>query len=203
MGERILDIKLLLTQVSEGDEKAFEELFFSYKDIVYSVAIIYTESLSDAEEIVQEVFVRVWEYRKRLLQVNEFDGWIRTVTRNRCLSALKKKAIRLKREKGLPEFFSCENTTAEQRIRTKELQSLLGEAMNQLSPRQRKIFELSRLEGMDRRTISKSLRISAATVSVHLTIALRKVGTFLYSHGYMWVFFYLFCLPVEFYAKVF
>lgn len=175
----------LFTSISSGDEQAFGELFFAYKDFVYSSALFYTKDHSDAEEIVQEVFSRIWKYRERLSEVNEFTAWIRTVIRNRSLSALKKKATEEKQKKELFGYFTREIENTEQGMKEKELQALLKEAMTKLSPQQCKIFELSTVQGMDRNTVAQLLGLSSKTVSNHLTIALRTIRSFLHEHKYV------------------
>jgi len=182
MGEIITDSYALFISISNGDEQAFGKLFFAYKDMVYSIALVFTENKADAEEIVQEVFSRVWKHREKLPEINEFTAWIKTVTRNRCLSDLKKKAVEMQRKKEISYYLSLETENTGQGVEAKELQALIHEAMAQLSTQQRKIFELSRLQGMDRNTIARMLDISPATVSVHLTIALRTVRNFLRQH---------------------
>lgn len=179
----------LFISLAEGNEQAFRELFFSYKDLVYSIALSYTSNHSDAEEIVQEVFSRLWKYREDLPQVNEITAWIRTVTRNQSFSALKKKAIELKRKKELAGYFPVQiENPGQAMIHEKELQVILNEAMDRLTPQQRKIFELSRLQGLDRNAIAEMLGLSATTVSNHLTIALRTVRSFLYEHRCIIIF---------------
>lgn len=181
----------LLIDISNGNEQAFAELFFAYKDFVYSSALFYTKDHSDAEEIVQEVFSRIWKYREKLLEVNEFTAWIRTIIRNRSLSALKKKATEEKQKKELFGYFAHETENIEQGVKEKELQALLKEAMTKLSPQQCKVFELSMVQGMDRNTVAQLLGLSSKTVSNHLTIALRTIRSFLYEHKYVITFYIL------------
>ncbi|ANI89615.1 hypothetical protein A9P82_10130 [Arachidicoccus ginsenosidimutans] len=182
MDEHYVENNRLLALISNSDESAFEKLFFMYKNLVYSIALAYTESQADAEEIVQDVFSRIWNYRHNLGAIKNFSAWINTVTRNRSLTILKKRAIEYQRKEDyLSSYFHKETNSTEQYIEDKELQILFEDMLNRLSPQQRKIFELSRIQGQDRKTIAKNLGLSQATVSAHLTIALRTVRTFLYN----------------------
>jgi RNA polymerase sigma-70 factor, ECF subfamily len=163
--------------VAQKDEKAFEHIYALYKDNVYTIALAYMEDAVEAEAIVLEVFLRVWRAEEKLLAVTDFNAWIYTITKNCSLTALKKETLRRKREM---EFLDHNSTNyAEQDVYEKDMQRILQAALDQLTPQQRKIFELSRLQGYDRAAIAKSLGIAPATVSAHLTIALNAVKTFL------------------------
>ncbi|MGF7230136.1 RNA polymerase sigma factor [Arachidicoccus sp.] len=174
----------LLSRISNGDEQAFRKLFMLHKDKVYSIALAYSETSSDAEEIVQEVFLRIWKYRSKLTSINNLDAWLTTVSRNRSLTLLQKRAVESKRKQSLHNYFPKTVNDTTYRIEEKQLQHMLEEALDQLSPRQRKIFELSRIQGKDRLTIAQSLGLSPATVSVHLSIAIRIVRSLLYGNIY-------------------
>ena len=175
----------LLISVSNGDEQAFGDLFFQYKDIVYSIALSITANACDAEEVVQDVFSRLWANKASLPKINAFKYWIKTVARNRALTVLKKRSVEMKRMGSLLNYFPLELPNAEQEIQKKELQSLISDAMDKLSPQQRRIFELSKLSGMDRNAVAKRLGLSSTTVSNHLSIALKAVRTYLFEHRYM------------------
>jgi len=182
----------VLAAVARGDQRAFAELFSTYKDFVYSSALYYTKDHADAEEIVQEVFSRIWKYREKLSEVYELTAWIRTIIRNRALSALKKKAINEKRKKDLYGYFMAETQDTEQGVKAKELQLLLSEAMDKLSAQQCKVFELATVQGMDRGAVAQLMGLSPKTVSNHLTIALKTVRSFLYEHKYVLTYSFVF-----------
>lgn len=177
--EHFPDIMELITAISLGKETAFRQLFDQYKDRVFSTAYAYTESRADAEEIVQEVFLRIWKNREKLPQIEIFPAWLHTITRNRCLSALKKKALEEQRRREVISNLTVQCVVAEAASQEKEMQSILQSALNDLSPQQRKVFIMSRLQGLDRKTIAQRLELAPATVSVHLTIALKAVKNYL------------------------
>lgn len=182
-----------LVSIAKGNEQAFEKLFNAYKHKVYTTAMYFTKNETDAEEIVQDVFSRIWRYRAKLPGVKNFPTWITTVTRNRSLTVLKRIALEQRRRQVMPcrpDRTSLIDTEFE--IRQKELNLLLQSALKHLTPQQRTIFELSRLEGLDRKTVAASLGLSPATVSVHLTIALKRVRAFFYEHHYDLIFLFFF-----------
>ena len=168
----------LMLAVARRHEKAFEQLFRLLKDNVYTIALAYLEDAVEAEAVVLEVFLRVWKAGEKLTDVTDINAWIYTVTRNCALTALKKEALRRKREiEFLINTASADFT--QQDVYEKDMQLILQAALNKLTPQQRKIFELSRLQGYDRSAIAKALGITPATVSAHLTIALNVIRAFL------------------------
>ncbi len=174
---------IILSAVARGDQKAFEALFFRYKDRVYSTAFFYTQHEAIAEDVVQDVFIRVWKNRHKLTGINGFSSWIYTITRNRSLTALQKIAREGKKRKELISRLPARVEDAENRIQEDYMETLLEHALARLSPQQRKVFELSRLQGHSRDEVAEELNLAPATVSVHLTLALRSVKSFLMRHG--------------------
>jgi RNA polymerase sigma-70 factor, ECF subfamily len=167
----------LIHQVAAGEHLAFEQFFFHYKSYVYSIALKFTHDEILAEEIVQDVFVRVWKYREKLSEVQDIDAWMRTVTRNRSLTELKRLA---KDAQGKKEYFNWQPTEWQSANSNGEsTDQLLQKAISRLTPQQQKVFELSFLEGMKREQIAELLDISPATVGVHLKLAARSVRAFL------------------------
>lgn len=177
--EVLPEIEELIAAISQGKESAFKMLFDQYKHRVYATAFAFTENKADAEEVVQEVFLRVWKGREKLPEITLFSAWLHTVTRNRCLTALKKKAIEQQRRIEISTNLPISTEDTDANIQEKEMQTLLHTALTRLSPQQRKVFIMSRLQGLDRKTIAKKLELAPATVSVHLTIALKSMKRYL------------------------
>ncbi|MBL0884504.1 MAG: sigma-70 family RNA polymerase sigma factor [Chitinophagaceae bacterium] len=167
----------LIEKVAAGEHLAFEQFFYHYKSYVYSIALKITHNETLGEEIVQDVFVRVWKYREKLPEVQDLDAWMRTVTKNRCLTELKRLA---KDAQGKNEYFNWQPTEwLSHNSDGQNSAQLLQKAMSRLTPQQQRVFELSFLEGMKRDQIAELLDISPATVGVHLKLAARSVRAFL------------------------
>jgi len=175
------DIGDLLIKVSEGDGKAFSLLFHRYKDLIYSIALKYTKSAIYAEEVVQDVFLRIWRNRHNLLAVEQFDAWIRVIARNRSLSVLEQIVREERNKEKQYHYIPPGGYEAGERVTDLDMQKLLGQALTLLTQRQREIFVRCRLENVPREQVAEELGLSPATVSVHLTIALRTVRAFLTS----------------------
>lgn len=171
----------LLSAVAGGDQQAFAELFSRHKDRTYTVALTLTDDPLIAEELVQDVFLRIWKNRQKLTTLDDFASWLYTITRNRALTALQKIAREGRNRAEFISYLPEKVNDAGKRMDDHDMQQLLETALSRLSKQQRRVFELSRLRGYSREEVAAELGLAPATVSVHLTIALRSVRAFLTS----------------------
>src|SRR5689334_1223372 len=89
---------VLLRAISKGDEKAFAEIFHRYRNKIYSVAFRLTNSAQVSEEVLLDVFLKVWAKKEELPEVKDFAAWLFIITRNRVFSTLKQMAVRKQAE---------------------------------------------------------------------------------------------------------
>ena len=184
----------LLMSIARGNEEAFRSLFVLLKDKVYSYSFHFTRSVFTAEEITQEVFLKIWVNRESLPEINSIEAWVVTITRNLCFNQLKKKAL----EQKIKNSFINAETEGEENVDNyifyKDQLQRLGEAINQLSPQQRLIFRLNRDQGLKNEEIARQLNISPNTVRTHMVTALRKIRLFLETHPASIIFLIFFLL---------
>lgn len=175
--------KRLLLLISEGDEASFEQLYNCYRGWVYVIAKMLIKTEQEAEDILQEVFTRIWAIRDQLPEVEDFKAWLGTITRNSVYNLLKKKAT---------EEISIRNTAApaELEINTpfnitqfRDLQYVLHEAINELPSQQQKVFKMGRIDGLKHTEIAQHLGISKETVKKHMMEAIKNVKKFLSVKG--------------------
>jgi RNA polymerase sigma-70 factor (ECF subfamily) len=170
----------LLARIAEGDEKAFAPVFHHYRRKIYSYAYHLCGDSAQADELVQDVFMKVWMHREKLPHVLRFDNWLFTIARNQVFDMLKNmaKESALRRQMAaLPEPGA---NLVEDIVLTRENEEQLQRALDQLSPRQRLIFTLSRHQGMKHEEIASHLHISRHTVKTHLVQALRTLRDILH-----------------------
>lgn len=172
----------LLKRIAGGDEPAFKELFFYYRQFVYKIAWTYTENSSVSEEILQDVFIIIWNNRNKLVTIRDFHAYLYVITKNRGLRVLKEINTLRRQDQASLFYQALWEKDHLHNLSEHQIQQLLHDALAGLSPQQRKVFELSRLEGLPREKIAEQLGISKATVSAHLTIALRLVRARLVTH---------------------
>ena len=135
-----------------------------------------------AEEIVQDVFMKVWTKRESLDPSLSFRSYIFTITRNMNIKFLKKASNNLKLREEL--FYSSQkfSNPTEVKLREEEMEKLKQKALDQLPPKRRLIFELSRNEGLSYDAIGEKLGISPHTVRNQMSKALETLRTFLSEH---------------------
>jgi RNA polymerase sigma-70 factor (ECF subfamily) len=173
--------KALLHQAAAGDAIAFRQLFDAYRGRVYSFALHLTENTATADEIVQEVFLRVWLYRDKLTEVIHFSAWLHTITRHQVFDALKAQARERALYQGMPEQAASNNVADS--MAGKEYELLLRQAVGRLPDRQQLIYHLSRDAGIQHAEIAGRLNISRHTVKTHLVHALKTIRRYLQYHS--------------------
>ena len=173
----------LLYAIATGSQDAFCSLFKQLKDKVFSFALHFTHSSFIAEEITQEVFMKLWVSRVSLAEVKNIEAWIMTVTKNLCFNHLKKKAVELKTKIILAQKEAGFEMNVDDYVFYKDQLGILKLAMDQLSPQQRTIFRLNREEGLKNEEIARQLNITPNTVKTHMVAALRKIRTYMQNHS--------------------
>ena len=179
------DEKVLLQQIAHGDEAAFSTLFYAYYASLHPFIMKLTRSAEDTEEVIQETFLRLWLSRDKLLEVESPQAWIHTVAVNECYKFLKKRSSR---KDGLAGLRSAEQKQDGEEtlhaLQLKEVKQLVTEAVSRLPHRRRRIFQMSRDEGMTIPQIAAELRISPNTVKNTLVTSLRTIRDYLAAKGH-------------------
>ena len=176
--EKKYEESALLSLLSHDSEYAFQFLFDRYRNKIYKVALMYVKSSAIAEEIVQDIFLKLWFQRKNIAEIRSLENWLFTLTRNQTLNCLKKIAHEsTAREKWIEQNVLSENTT-DQKILNKEYQQLLEQAINNLSEQQYQVYILGKEEGLSYDGIGKRLSISPLTVKTHMARALASIRLF-------------------------
>lgn len=165
--------KQLFKEVSEGNERAFRIIYNRYYQRMYSFAGKVVKSPHVAEEIVQEVFIRLWEQRELLSEVKNPDNYVFIVIRNHTYNYLRAAANeQIRREKlweALQQRAADESTSLE----AEEAEQFLEKLLAKLSPQQRKIFRMSREDGFSHQQIAEELHLSKDTVKKHVANSLK------------------------------
>lgn len=173
--------KELISLIATGDEYAFRELHSLYWNEVYSLAIAFTKSPQAAEDIVQEVFLKLWVKRHALDHIANFRAYFMIMVRNELISALRK--IK-KQEKDLQVFIKTA-VPADIHPHHGDISAaseLVKETLQQLPIRQQQIFRMSREDGMDHNAIADQLNLSKKTVSNTITIVLAHIRKQLHKY---------------------
>jgi RNA polymerase sigma-70 factor (ECF subfamily) len=169
--------KELLARIAKGDSKAFSVVFNKYRLPVFMHVLSILKSPERAEEITQDVFLKIWRHREKLGDILSFENYLFIVTRNYTISELRKKFI-----VNAPEADESYTWTPERQLQFKELSNQLHEIINRLPPRRKQVFVMSRLESKTHQQIADELKISAGTVNQQLIAALSFIRAELGNH---------------------
>jgi RNA polymerase sigma-70 factor (ECF subfamily) len=184
----------LLSAIAQGDEIAFRQLFDQHWDNIYGVAFAFTKSPVIAEEMAQDVFVKIWLRREELPQVRRFTDYLFIIARNHILSTLRKKIIETSFSDHLLNYFQETGSTPEDQLMLRETEHLLHKAIEQLPPQQHLVYCLSREQGLNQEEIAARLDISKNTVKSHMSKALQFIRNYLRMHAEVEAFAILYCI---------
>jgi RNA polymerase sigma-70 factor (ECF subfamily) len=169
----------LFARMANGDQQAFTKIFYHYTQRIYGFILSKTKSEELTEEIVQEVFIKVWEKRVEINDVLSPQAYIMNMALNKMYDFLRKMASEEKLKQQVWTSIQSYSNITEETLDLHESQELLNEAIEQLPPQQKKIFILSRQQGLSHQQIAEELKLSPKTVNNHLTEALRFIKNYL------------------------
>jgi len=159
--------------LKRGDFASFDQLFSVYKERLYAFALGYLKSTEYARELVQEVFIKVWENREELDEEKSFNAYLFTISKNIILNHLRKRANDKKYIEYIKQHTGIEYTKTEEKIEYSDLEAQAKKIIDQLPPGRKKIYRLSREEGLTYEEIAKKLNISKKTVENQMSRALK------------------------------
>lgn len=166
------DEPALIKSLSKGDPFAFEEIFSRYSNKLYQFSLSYLKSEADAEEIVQEVFLKLWERKKELKTETSFQSYLFTITLNFIKKHFNRKARADQYKHELVTQFSGENNQMESSITYQDLLNRLEILIGQLPEKRKQIFIERKQNDKPVKQIAEELGITPKTVENQLTRAL-------------------------------
>lgn len=167
--------KNLFQRIAEGDETAFRQLFHHYNCLLRPFVVKLTKSDFAAEEVLQEVFLKIWLYREKLVDVENPKAYIVRIVSNESINYLQLLARNDRLSAVMRRHPATEPSSAEQRLAYQETEKLIREAIGQLPPGCRQIYQLSRDENKRIPEIASSLNLSDSTVKNQLVKALKVI----------------------------
>jgi len=179
----LINEETLLMQVAEGDEKAFRQLFEHYWKTIYGVAFAFTKSPQLAEELTQDIFLKIWVKKEMLLSIKKIDSYLYVIAKNHIFNELRKRIKEVEFKEYLQNYFKEIQSNPEQQLIFQESEMLLKRAVNDLPQQQQIIYRLSREEGLSQEEIAEKLNISKHTVKSHMNKALRSIREFLLANA--------------------
>ena len=176
----------LIELIAQGSEYAFTKLYDHYRPLIYSVAFRMLKSRDLSEEILQDVFVKVWIKRNELPKIQHFRGYIFFMARNLVFDRMKKQsyeagALAAAGNNGAASG-AVDGVGADNRLLQQEYQLLLDKAIDQLTEQQAQIYRLAKIEGLSHEEIAGQLHIKRSTVKRHVADALREIRHYLKTY---------------------
>jgi RNA polymerase sigma-70 factor (family 1) len=173
----------LFSEMSENNEEAFDAFFYRYNTKVYSFILHMVDVEAVAEELVHDVFLKIWLNRQGLRDIVNPGNYLFVTAKNHALNQLEKMANERKGKIQLDARPARFGADPEEEFFYKESLALVTAAINQLPEQQRIVFQLSRERGLSREEIAEQLNISPNTVKNHLGAARKKIQQYLQAHG--------------------
>jgi len=183
---------LIVKGLINSDLNAFNALFKKYSSRLYYFALKYLHSESDAEEIVQEVFIKIWEKREGIIAEYSFRSYLFTIAYNDIRKAIIKK---IKEKNYLDNYLQNREEAVDQNADETDyinVSKKINELIEKLPPKRKEVFRKSRNEGLSYKAIATELNISEKTVENHIHEALKFLHVEVNKFNFMIVFF--FCL---------
>jgi RNA polymerase sigma-70 factor (family 1) len=164
----------------------FSDLFRQHEHKLYTLALKLTKSDQLAKDIIQEVFLKLWDQRNQLTSIMNIEAWLYRVTENKIIDFLRKASAdnRLK-EKIWNQLQQIVNES-EQYLAAKEYNQIIQKAIDQLPPQRKLIYQLNKENGMNYLDIADELQLSKHTVKNQLSTAIKSVRNFLVRNIKLW-----------------
>ena len=161
--------------LQNGDHKAFEEVFLTYFDKVKYLLTGLLRSESDAEELAQDIFVKLWINRQSIDPSKAFSTYIYTIARNTALNYLKHKLVEENFRNSLNDLDVEEADSSDEILFAKEISLLVEMTVCRMPIQRRKIYQMSREKGISNNEIAEELGISKKTVENQISLALQEI----------------------------
>lgn len=170
---QIDDEKLLIGQFKQGDHHAYKILYLTYAPKLLAFSRKYLNSAEEAEEIVQEVFLRLWEKKENVDENRSFSSYVIQAAKHRIFNGFRKKV----NEKAYLDFAVFSNNPnlnlTGLEVEYNEVKRKADAAIESMPPKRQEIFKLSREKGLKNREIADKLQISIKTVENQMSQALK------------------------------
>ncbi len=181
--------RLLLQQIAEGSRLGFAVLHKRYHPKLYQYILTFTgDAAIDAEEILQETFISIWEKRETLFTIQHFEAYMRRSVKNRILNKLKHQEFQQRLCKAVQERSQKHVQHVDELLQYNEYVKVAQEAISKLPDKRRLIFLFSTQEGMSLDDIASSMKISKSRVKQQLYKATATIKAHLKKHA-AWMLF--------------
>lgn len=170
----------LLEQVAQGEPEAFAALFYAYHQQLAEYIYRLTDSMEMTQDIVQDVFIKIWTKRETLPSLNSFTHYLFILSRNHAFNCLRQRVNEQARQQQWAR--QVEQEAIPSGYREDDYRAILDAAVAKLPPQQQKVYFLSRHKRLKHEEIATQLGISTETAKKHMKLALRSITQYVRNH---------------------
>ena len=167
--------RLFLTKAAQGDHQAFSKLYELYQPFVFRFVHKFVKSPEVACDVCQEVFIKLWEVREALVDVNSFKAYVLTVAKNHTMNTMKRAASELSVIAKIMRDYGEVRNEADEELLSQEYARCLQAALESLPPQSREMFTLCRVQGKTYDEAAETMGISRNTVKKHMVRSLKAL----------------------------
>ena len=160
-------------------ETVFNAIFREHEYKLHTLSLRLTKSDQYAKDIIQEVFLKLWEHRDRLHEIDNVEAWLYRVTENKVMDFLRKASADNRLKKAIWNNLQDIISDTEVQVEAKECNAIIQKAIDQLPPKRKMIYRLNREKGLNYQEIADALQISRHTVKNQLHESLKFIRGFL------------------------
>ena len=176
------DDKELVALLKNGSRPAFRELYIRHKDQLFYSCKKYLKNDAATEDIVQDIFMQLWDTHESLHIASSFSGYLYTSARNRILNMYRQLDVHSRFAQHILGNEKESTNETEDSIIENDYADLLNKLIEKLPPMQKVVFRYSRIEGLTNKEIAEKLQISVENVRKHTSLAIKKLKTQLPKH---------------------
>lgn len=174
--------KELIRELKTGSQGAFNLLFYKYERKLYAFSLSILPSREDAEEVVQEVFYKIWKNRDLLNEQTSFKAFIFTIAKNYIFNLLSKRVSETAYKHYYRDATSNQVNSTEESCYFHELKNTIEQMVSKMPDKRKQVFTMSRLEGLTNQEIAAQLNLSLSTVENHINKSLKTLKEQLHLH---------------------
>lgn len=188
-----INLNKIIVELSKDNDSSLKELFNYYYPRLFNFSKSFLKIEEGIDDIIQEVFVKIWQNRKKINSQTTFNSYIFTITRNLLLNELRSRLNNEKARAEIRNLSLAQEYSMNEEIEYRDIKEKVDQLIETLPERQKEIFILSRTEGLSHKEIAEKLGINTKTVEYHITLAVKYLKENLKSMGVIsLLYFYLF-----------
>ena len=174
------NLRLIQQGICDGNEMALTELYLLFHSRLHSFSSSIVRSPEDAEEIVEDIFVRIWANRKDILRIENLSVYLYVAVKNRSYNLLvqRGKSIHYSYE-DMEDDMAAPSLDPHKLLVSAEMMKKMQDAIESLPPRCKMVFRLVREDGLQYKEVGQILGISVNTIDVQMAIATKRICTML------------------------